>query len=54
MKNLEIPTENTEASFTKRILETDEITSAMKCMIEEMDTSVKYNIKSKNLLTSNS
>ena len=33
MKNLEIPTENTEASFTKRILETDEITSAMKYLV---------------------
>ena len=51
MKNLEIPTENTEASFTNRIQEMEEITSAIKYMIEEMDTSVKHNIKSKNLLT---
>ena len=53
MKNLGIQTGTTEASFTNRIQEMEERSSSVEDRLEETDTSVKENAKSKKLLTQN-
>jgi hypothetical protein len=50
MKNLEIQVGTTEASFTNRIQKMDEKISSDKYMMEEIDTLVKENVKSKELM----
>jgi hypothetical protein len=54
MKTLGKRTGSTEVSFTNRIQEMVERISSIKYMIEEMDTLVKENVKSKYFLTQNS
>ena len=53
VKILRIQTGTTEASFTKRIQEMEERSSSVEDRIEEMDTSVKENAKSRKILTQN-
>lgn len=45
MKNLGTWTVTTEASYTKEILKKEERLSGLEDSIEEMDTSLKQNIK---------
>jgi hypothetical protein len=53
MENLGKRTETTDASITNRIQEMEEKMSDLEYTIEEMDTSVKENAKSKKFLTQN-
>ena len=54
MKILATQTGTSEASFTKRIITTDgERISSIDNTLEEMDTSVKQNVKSKIFLAQN-
>ena len=48
MKNAETWKGTTEASFTNRIREIEERMSGIKDVLEEMDTSVKENVRLKN------
>ena len=53
MRNLGTQTGTTEATFTNRTQEMEETTSVIEDMIEEMDTSVKENVKPQKLVTQN-
>ena len=53
MKNVGTQTGIIEASFTKWVQEIEGRNSTIEDMIEEMDISVKQNVKSKNFLTQN-
>jgi methyl-accepting chemotaxis protein len=53
MKNLQKKTGTTDANITNRIQEMKRRISGIKDMIEDIDTSIKENAKSKKFLTQN-
>ena len=53
MKNLQKKTGTTDANITNRIQEMKRRISGIKDMIEDIDTSIKENVKSKKFLTQN-
>jgi hypothetical protein len=53
MENLGERTETTDISITNRLQEIEEINSGIENMIQEIDTSVKENAKSKKFMTQN-
>ena len=53
MENLSKRTGTTDTSITNRIQEMEERIAGLEDRIEEIDTSVKENVKSKTFLTQN-
>lgn len=53
MENLEKRTQATDTNITKKIQEMEERISGIENNVEEIDTPVKENVKTKNFLTQN-